>query len=162
MVDLTHHWERLAHDLSALSRLGGSELEHAMERLLPAAEAPFRLRLVEALSQASEELNSLMPALQVKARVSGSHVAFELEAQSDAAEVSGDLDARISLRLPEDLKFRIETAAARDGLSLNAWLVKTLARSTTQALSGPSGPTAPIPPIPPAGPGRQLRGRGRA
>ncbi|MCT7357336.1 toxin-antitoxin system HicB family antitoxin, partial [Streptomyces sp. 15-116A] len=31
--------------------------------------------------------------------------------------------ARVSLRLPEPLKNRAEQAAARQGISLNAWLV---------------------------------------
>lgn len=37
--------------------------------------------------------------------------------------------SRVTLRLPEQLKARIEEAAARDGLSVNAWLVRALAAS---------------------------------
>ena len=33
---------------------------------------------------------------------------------------------RITLRLPEQLKGRIEEAAGRDGLSVNSWLVRTV------------------------------------
>src|SRR6267154_2654229 len=36
--------------------------------------------------------------------------------------------ARISLRLPESLKVRLEAAAARDGVSVNTWLVQALMR----------------------------------
>jgi predicted HicB family RNase H-like nuclease len=36
--------------------------------------------------------------------------------------------ARISLRLPESLKVRLEAAAARDGVSVNTWLVQALVR----------------------------------
>ncbi|TMR11328.1 toxin-antitoxin system HicB family antitoxin, partial [Nonomuraea zeae] len=43
--------------------------------------------------------------------------------------------SRISLRVPEHLKPRIEEAAARDGLSVNAWLV----RAVSSALE-PGGP----------------------
>jgi len=35
--------------------------------------------------------------------------------------------SRINLRLPESLKSRIEEAAGRAGLSLNAWLVRAAA-----------------------------------
>jgi hypothetical protein len=35
--------------------------------------------------------------------------------------------ARINFRAPENLKLRIEEAAARDGLSVNAWLVRLTA-----------------------------------
>jgi hypothetical protein len=34
--------------------------------------------------------------------------------------------SRISLRVPEHLKPRIEEAAARDGLSVNSWLVRAV------------------------------------
>ena len=34
--------------------------------------------------------------------------------------------ARISLRLPESLKVRLEAAAAREGVSVNTWLVQAL------------------------------------
>jgi hypothetical protein len=53
--------------------------------------------------------------------------------------------ARISLRLPEQLKTRAEEAAAREGSSVNAWLV----RAVTAALQSPSRP----------GPGERRRGR---
>ena len=35
--------------------------------------------------------------------------------------------ARINLRLPDQLKVRIEQAAGRDSLSVNAWLVRAAA-----------------------------------
>jgi hypothetical protein len=35
--------------------------------------------------------------------------------------------SRINLRLPDQLKSRIEEAAGRDGLSVNAWLVRAAA-----------------------------------
>jgi hypothetical protein len=168
MVDINHIWARLERDLAVLARLGGSELEGALERLSAAVEPSVRLRLVEALAQAGEELNALMPALRVKTPVSTDEVLFTVESEEAASEITGELDARITLRLPEELKSRIEAAADLDGLSLNAWLIKVLARSTSQALTmpqmptAPSSPTAPLMPRIPKGAGRQLRGRGQA
>ena len=43
---------------------------------------------------------------------------------------------RINLRLPEHLKTRVEEAAGRAGLSVNAWLV----RAATAALDGHGAP----------------------
>jgi predicted HicB family RNase H-like nuclease len=37
--------------------------------------------------------------------------------------------ARITLRLPESLKSRLEAAAAASGLSVNTWLVQALTRA---------------------------------
>ena len=36
--------------------------------------------------------------------------------------------ARITLRLPEQLKARVEDAAAREGFSVNTWLVRAVSR----------------------------------
>ena len=43
--------------------------------------------------------------------------------------------SRLNLRLPEGLKAKIEEAARREGLSLNAWLVRAAAAAVegTQA-----------------------------
>ena len=38
-------------------------------------------------------------------------------------------EARITLRLPESLKAAIDGAAAREGLSVNTWLLQVLTRS---------------------------------
>src|SRR6476661_6792857 len=54
--------------------------------------------------------------------------------------------ARISLRLAEALKGRVELAASREGLSVNAWIVRALARSVE----------------PPARGGRRLTGYARS
>ena len=47
-----------------------------------------------------------------------------------AGTAGEDLSARISLRLPESLKTAVEAAAAREGVSTNAWLVRAIARAT--------------------------------
>jgi hypothetical protein len=51
--------------------------------------------------------------------------------------------ARINVRLPEQLKTRVEEAAAREGRSVNAWLVRAastaLQRSDRDQTSEPQG-----------------------
>jgi hypothetical protein len=44
---------------------------------------------------------------------------------------------RINLRMPDQLKSRIEQSAAREGLSVNAWLVRAAAAAVDRA--GPTG-----------------------
>ena len=53
----------------------------------------------------------------------------EAEAEPEPASDDG-LTSRITLRLPEGLKASIEAAAAREGISVNSWLVRALSRST--------------------------------
>ena len=51
------------------------------------------------------------------------------ETQDDVQVATGEeLSGRITLRLPESLKIAIETAAAEEGISTNAWLVRMIAR----------------------------------
>ena len=50
--------------------------------------------------------------------------------------------ARITLRLPETLKASVEAAAAREGISVNAWLVQALARSIDRR-GGPARSSRP-------------------
>ena len=48
----------------------------------------------------------------------------------------GDASARISLRLSEALKAEIDAAAARDGVSVNTWLVRAAAGAPPAAAPG--------------------------
>ena len=43
--------------------------------------------------------------------------------------VGEESSGRITLRLPESLKAAVEAAAAREGVSTNAWLVRSIART---------------------------------
>ena len=56
-------------------------------------------------------------------------VVTEESADSTPLAVGEDLSGRISLRLPESLKAAVEAAAAQEGISTNAWLVRTIAHS---------------------------------
>jgi hypothetical protein len=43
------------------------------------------------------------------------------------SEADDGATSRINLRLPAHLKQRVEEAAGRDGLSVNAWLIRAIA-----------------------------------
>ena len=79
--------------------------------------------------------------------------ATRLEGEGDTAPTPSAADetlaARITLRLPEGLKATIEIAAAREGVSVNTWLIRALARAV-----GSGGPRR--------GPGNRLTGFGRS
>jgi predicted HicB family RNase H-like nuclease len=68
----------------------------------------------------------------VEVRLAGQEPALvyvEEEPEATAPPPEQGMDARISLRLPEMLKAAAEAAAAREGLSVNAWIVRSLKRS---------------------------------
>lgn len=123
-----------------------------VDRLAPGLDAAMRIVLLEAVSAAADEITSEMAPGSVEIRLRGSDPEFvvtlpdaeptDAGLTAEAAgpgsvpqtspsvipfgEVEGGT-ARLNLRLPENLKARVEEVATREGLSLNAWLVRAAA-----------------------------------
>lgn len=139
--------ERLSGDLKALGKLGGPDLDTAVSRLIPTLEPVLRTRLLEALTEVANELKDQLPGSHLEARFNGDELELVyVQDESIVREVPSDLNARITLRLPEDLKSRIEKAATKEGISLNSWLLKASERGSFAVSIG----------------GRQLKGKGRS
>jgi hypothetical protein len=141
--------EGLSQDLKALGTLGGAELEAAVSRLIPALEPVLRTRLQEALTSLAQELKDQIPGGRIEVRITGEDVEFlYMQGESTPRETPTELNARITLRLPDDLKSRIEQAATSEGISLNSWLLKASERGSYSV-------TFP-------GKRQQLKGKGRS
>ena len=54
-----------------------------------------------------------------------------------AAPSSTRQHLRTTLRLPDHLKVRVEEAAARDGISVNAWLVRAVTGASNRPVRAP-------------------------
>jgi hypothetical protein len=147
--------ETLRQQLVAAAETGGSEAMAVVERLSAGLEAATRLVLLETLSAAADEITRELAPGAVEVRLRGSDPDFVVTLPSYASEdVEGNRSttsptvipegeyesgtARLNLRLPEGLKTKIEEAARREGLSLNAWLV----RAAASAVESPQGPTS--------------------
>lgn len=122
--------EELAGDLAALGELGDEATASAARRLAGAMQGPITARLLEALGQAAEELMASLPNYRVAVRLSGGDVELVAEAERPSeppeAEPEGEADARITLRLSTQLKTRIEAVSAREGVSVNTYIVRAL------------------------------------
>ena len=147
--------EGLQSDLEEIAAVGDDAVGEAARRLTAAVGASAGLRLLDALTDAALELSSQLPSGHVEIRMSGQDPSFvyvEDEGEAPAPPTAEDaLVARISLRLPEGLKVAIEAAATRDGVSVNAWLVRSLARAVSSGAGGGR-----------RGPGNRLTGFGRS
>jgi predicted HicB family RNase H-like nuclease len=161
-MDLTPYIEGLRRDLTATAEPGGPDVIRAAELLTGSMEASARLCLLEALSDAAAEITTKLGTATVDVRLRGrdadltvTHLAPEPQepAAPSAVATDGEL-TRITLRLPEGLKEQAERAAAVEGISVNAWLVRAVA----QALSFRPGFPPPMPPPPPM-PGNHRSGR---
>lgn len=137
----------LSADVKALGKLGGSEFESAVSRLIPTLAPVLRSRLLEALSEIANELEEQLLGAHLEARIQGDEIELVyIQDGSVTRESPSDLNARITLRLPEDLKSRIESAATKEGISLNSWLLKTSDRGSFSVSIGR----------------RQLKGKGKS
>jgi hypothetical protein len=150
-MDLMPYVARLQRDLAVAAAAGGDDARELAERLAAPLEAATRLVLLDALSAAAGEITSDLAPGSVDLRLRGGDPEFVVTpaAQADdsmAAPLdvnmapSSELDeggtARFSLRLPEQLKPRVETAAAQAGLSVNAWLVRLVAGAVERGEAG--------------------------
>ena len=100
------------------------------------------MRLLGLLSEAALEVSSQLPAGHVELRLAGEEPSLVYVTDEGATQPApGDdaLTARITLRLPDSLKGSLEAAAAQDGVSLNTWIVKALARGLTLAATSRIG-----------------------
>jgi hypothetical protein len=134
-MELGHHADAIRAELAALAGLGDEYVAAAAERLSQALGPALRGRLLEVLSEAALEVNAQLPGGHVEVRLAGQEPALVYvphEGEQQAPGTEDGLTARITLRLPESLKGSVEQAAARDGVSVNTWLVKALARAVTQ------------------------------
>jgi HicB-like protein involved in pilus formation len=134
LVRMEIHVDAIRRDLVATaSALGDESLAEALRRLVDASEPALRLRLLDVLSEAAVSLNGQLVSGHVEVRLAGREPELVFVDEPDAPDAppapGDDLSARITLRLPETLKANLESAAAREGVSANAWIVRALARA---------------------------------
>ena len=139
-MQLSPHVEALLADLGEIAAVGDEATAEAARRLSVALRSAAGLRFLDALTEATLELSAQLPTGHVEVRLVGQDpsLVYVAEAGAEPAPAEEGLTARITLRLPEGLKAGIEAAASREGLSVNAWIIRALALSTgTTTRRGP-------------------------
>ena len=142
-MDLQPYVDAVRHELSVAAAAGGQDAEALAERLTAPLESAIRLALLEALSEAAEQITRDLAPGSVDVRLRGRDPEFAVSLSAEdvpTAPAVGppepDDDGgtwRVTLRLPEHLRPRVDAAARDGGLSVNAWLV----RAVTATLGGP-------------------------
>jgi hypothetical protein len=122
--------DALRTDVQTTAEGGDKKTGEAVVRIGRLLEATVRVQLMDALSEAAAELSEELPTGRVEVRIAGGDVSLTfVRDQDETADVPVDEDsARITLRIPESLKTQAEESASREGLSLNAWLIRTVKR----------------------------------
>jgi hypothetical protein len=172
-MDLSPYIESVRTGVANASSLADEQIQHVAERLGTAIESSTRLALIQALSDAAGTISADLAPSSVELRMIGTDPEFVVTVQTgeaeptllmpetevasaEASEPSGtETDeepvARITLRLPQSVKARVDEMASSEGISTNAWLI----RAVMDALSEWSGsraewPQPPHPPMPPS------------
>jgi predicted lysophospholipase L1 biosynthesis ABC-type transport system permease subunit len=132
-MQLDSHIDAIQQDLATTASLGDEAAAEAARRLSEALGSTLHLRLLDLLGEAALEISGQLGTARVEIRLAGREpelVVVSEEAPDAGAVAPGeDYSGRISLRLPESLKASVEAAAAQEGISANAWLVRTIAHS---------------------------------
>src|SRR2546426_3132408 len=132
-METAPHIEAIRTDLEELA--GGDEQTAALvSRLAHALESSLQLRLFDVIGQAALELSDHLPSGRVDVRLAGRDVelVYVSEETAGVAPAEDEGTARITLRMPEGLKARVEETATREGISTNAWLVRAVGRGLSQ------------------------------
>jgi hypothetical protein len=170
-MDLGRYVEDVREQLAVAAGAGGAEARAVAERLVAPLDPALRLALLEALTDAAAEITRELAPGSVELRLRGREPSFAVTlpaapASAESAEAAGaeppaaagsaapDADSagaaadsgdgamtRINMRLPEQLKARLERAADREGISINAWLVRAVTVGLERGIAPRAEPT---------------------
>ncbi|NGY61314.1 ribbon-helix-helix protein, CopG family [Lentzea sp. NEAU-D13] len=153
-MDLTPYVASLGRELLTAVETGGDDASVLVERLTVSMESAIRLALLEALSAAADEITADLAPDSVQVLLRGRDPKFVVTrrpveqqpvavapepvaapAEDVAAGFEDGTTVRINVRLPEPLKAAIDEAAAKEGRSVNAWLVRAASAQLTPKTS---------------------------
>src|SRR3954471_4402784 len=152
-MELDHYLESVRRSVQNATALADDQTRSVAERLGATLDDAGRLALISALSDAAGEISRELSPGSVELRMAAGRPEFvvtpapsqlsdsddDLDDQNDEAlgadeALAPDADeptARITLRLPMSVKNKVDEAAAAEGISSNAWLMRTVMTALT-------------------------------
>jgi HicB family len=173
-MDLSPYIESVRTGVANASSLADQQTQQVAERLGTAIESSTRLALIQALSDAAGTISADLAPSSVELRMIGTDPEFVVTVQTGEAEPTllmpetdvGSAEAgeqssteteeepvaRITLRLPQSVKARVDEMATSEGISTNAWLIRAvmdaLSERSGSRAEWPQPPHRPMPPSP--------------
>src|SRR5215211_4824316 len=171
-MELDHYLESVRRSVENATALADDQTRSVAQRLGATLDDAGRLALISALSDAAGEISRELSPGSVELRMAGGRPEFvvtpapsqltghddtddELDDEAGEEPTEGltleadEPTARITLRLPMSVKNKVDEAAAAEGISSNAWLMRTV--MTELRDRGRRGNRPPRPPRPPRG-----------
>jgi hypothetical protein len=167
-MELSPYIESVRAGVVNASSLADEQTQHVAQRLGTAIESSTRLALIQALSDAAGTISAELAPSSVELRMVGQDPEFVVSLQTaeaeptllmpepeSASEETADAEdepvARITLRLPQSVKARVDEVASSEGISTNAWLIRAVMDALSERSgSRPEWPQPPRPPMPPS------------
>jgi Arc-like DNA binding dprotein len=168
-MDLSPYIDSVRTGVANASSLADEQTQQVANRLGTAIESSTRLALISALSDAAGTISAELAPSSVELRMVGSDPEFvvslqtaeteptllmpEAEQQDEGPTLEAEDEpvARITLRLPQSVKARVDEMASADGISTNAWLIRAVMDALSERSGGaPEWPQPPRPPAPPS------------
>ena len=153
-MDLSEYAESLRRELTSITRFAGEDIARAAEMISETLDSSVRLALLDVLSAAADEITASLDGATIDVRLTGTQPEFVVTVVHGGEETGGEPgepgdeagSARVTLRLSETLKTRVEAAAMASGVSVNAWLVRAISRALEGSPAGPRPRSSPPPP----------------
>jgi hypothetical protein len=126
---------KLEDSLAAAARLAGDDhaVEQAVEALIGGLGPALSQAVLELAEQAATEVGAQLAASTVEVVLSDGEPRLVVRAEKpEPMFTSDDLEARMTVRLPTNLKSALEEAADRTGDSVNSFVIKTLATGASR------------------------------
>ena len=167
-MELSPYIESVRAGVVNASSLADEQTQHVAQRLGTAIESSTRLALIQALSDAAGTISAELAPSSVELRMVGQDPEFVVSLQTgeaeptllmpepesaseETAEAEDEPVARITLRLPQSVKARVDEVASSEGISTNAWLIRAVMDALSERSgSRPEWPQPPRPPMPPS------------
>jgi hypothetical protein len=161
-MDLDRYVDSIHRHVAVAADAAGEDARALADRLITPLDAAIRLAVQQALADAADEITVELAPGSVEVRIRGRELAFVFIPPPADTHAAGDADPRaeppepeppagdegemmrINLRLPEQLKARVEQAASAQRVSVNAWLVRA-AGAALDRTDPPRAPRAPQP-----------------
>jgi hypothetical protein len=143
-MELHSYVAQVQQQLETAAALGDDRAQQVAATLASAAAPAMRLAMLAAVSAAADEITAALldapgaPAVAVRLDGDDLRVEVRTTAEQPAPTFAddGEATARISLRLSDALKTDIESAARRDAVSVNSWLVRAATAGLTPSRGG--------------------------
>jgi hypothetical protein len=171
-MDLSPYVESVRTGVANASSLADEHTQRVAERLGTAVESSTRLALIHALSDAAGSISAELAPSSVELRMVGQDPEFVVSVQtadaeptllmpepepgdeaptdSPTTEADDEPVARITLRLPQSVKTRVDEMASSEVISTNAWLIRAVMDALSDRSRPGEWPQPPRPPMPPS------------